>query len=54
MAEHYLQLARQYGLLVTGGSDCHGLNKGRPLVGTVRLPFHYLEKMRAAQRPLLR
>ena len=44
---HYLLMAKQYGLLVTGGSDCHGLNKGRPLVGTVRLPFHYLEKMKA-------
>ena len=46
-AEHYLQMAGQQGLLVTGGSDCHGLNKGRPLVGTVRLPFHYLEKLKA-------
>ena len=46
-SEHYLQMAKQYGLLVTGGSDCHGLNKGRPLVGTVRLPFHYLEKLKA-------
>jgi len=45
-AEHYLQIARQYGLLVTGGSDCHGLSKGRPLIGTVRLPFHYLEKLK--------
>ena len=46
-AEHYLQLAKQHGLLVTGGSDCHGLSKGRPLIGTVRLPFHYLEKLKA-------
>lgn len=49
-AEHYLQIAKQHGLLVTGGSDCHGLNKGRPLVGTVRLPFHYLEKLLAAKK----
>ena len=48
-SEHYLQMAKQHGLLVTGGSDCHGLNKGRPLVGTVRLPFHYLEKLQVAR-----
>ncbi len=46
-AEHYLQMAGQQGLLVTGGSDCHGLNKGRPLVGTVRLPYHRVEKLKA-------
>ena len=49
-SEHYLQIAKQYGLLVTGGSDCHGMNKGRPLVGTVRLPFHYIEKLLAAKK----
>ena len=47
-AEHYLQMTKQYGLLVTGGSDCHGLNKGRPLIGTVRLPYHRVEKLKAA------
>ncbi len=47
-SEHYLQMAKQHGLLVTGGSDCHGLNKGRPLVGTVRLPYHRVEKLKAA------
>lgn len=46
-AEHYLQMTQQYGLLVTGGSDCHGLNKGRPLIGTVRLPYHRVEKLKA-------
>ncbi len=46
-AEHYLQMAKQHGLLVTGGSDCHGLNKGRPLIGTVRLPYHRVEKLKS-------
>ena len=45
--EHYLKMTQQYGLLVTGGSDCHGLNKGRPLIGTVRLPYHRVEKLKA-------
>ncbi|HWF19504.1 MAG TPA: PHP domain-containing protein, partial [Verrucomicrobiae bacterium] len=31
VAQHYLQMADQFHLLVTGGSDCHGMNKGKPL-----------------------
>ena len=43
----YLQIAAEYGLLVTGGSDCHGLSKGKPLIGTVRLPMEYVAKLKA-------
>lgn len=46
--EHYLQLAEQYRLLVTGGSDCHGMSKGKPLIGTVRIPYVHVERLRAA------
>ena len=28
-SEHYLLMAEQYGLAITGGSDCHGMNKGK-------------------------
>jgi 3',5'-nucleoside bisphosphate phosphatase len=48
MAERYLGLADQFHLLVTGGSDCHGFSKARPLIGTVRLPYEHVEKMKAA------
>ena len=48
MTEHYLMLAEQHGLLVTGGSDCHGDNKGRPLIGGIKLPYSYVEKMKLA------
>ncbi len=48
-AEHYLAIARHYQLLVTGGSDCHGLSKGKPLIGTVRLDYQYVEKLYAAK-----
>ena len=48
MTEHYLMLAEQHGLLVTGGSDCHGDNKGRPLIGGIKLPYFYVEKMKLA------
>jgi len=42
--ERYLAVAEQSHLIVTGGSDCHGLNKGKPLIGTIKLPYsHVLE-----------
>jgi len=47
-AAHYLNIARQYGLLVTGGSDCHGLSKGKPLIGGIKLPIHYVHKLQKA------
>jgi predicted metal-dependent phosphoesterase TrpH len=50
--QHYTTLAAEYGLLVTGGSDCHGMNKGRPLIGTVKIPYSLVErlKVRLAER----
>ena len=45
-AARYLNFTKQYGLLVTGGSDCHGLSKGRPLVGGIKLSIHYVHKMK--------
>ena len=47
MAEHYLLIADHYGLLVTGGSDCHGMNKGKPLIGSIRLPYAHVEQLKA-------
>jgi hypothetical protein len=49
MSERYLGIAEKYGLLVTGGSDCHGFSKNKPLIGTVRLPYAHVEKLRAAR-----
>ncbi len=46
-SEHYLEMAEQHRLLVTGGSDCHGMNKGKPLIGTIKLPYEYVERLRA-------
>jgi predicted metal-dependent phosphoesterase TrpH len=47
-SQHYLGLANKYNLLVTGGSDCHGLSKGKPLIGTVRLAREHFDKLKAA------
>lgn len=52
ISEHYLEIADRYELLVTGGSDCHGMSKGKPLIGTIKLPYQHVEKLkeRAAER----
>lgn len=46
VVKHYEALAKDLGLLVTGGSDCHGLGKGRVLLGGVRVPYMLVEKLR--------
>lgn len=48
---HYLELARRHGLLVTGGSDCHGTSKGQPTLGTVRLAWDHYLRLKNAPRP---
>ncbi|PWU12926.1 MAG: histidinol phosphatase [Verrucomicrobia bacterium] len=45
-AEHYLQIADRFRLLVTGGSDCHGISKGVPLIGTVKIPYQHVKKLK--------
>lgn len=51
MTKHYQGLARQFGLLETGGSDCHGFRRARgPLLGTVSVPVSLLEPLKAAIR----
>jgi predicted metal-dependent phosphoesterase TrpH len=53
--ELYLRLAKQYGLLVTGGSDFHGAMKPEVSLGTgykgnLRVPEDVLARMRANAR----
>lgn len=43
---HYEELARRFDLIVTGGSDCHGLGKGRVLMGTVKVPYEVVERLK--------
>ena len=42
----YLHLADEYKLLITGGSDCHGLGKDQELLGTIHLPEKYLIQLK--------
>jgi len=43
------QLARDYGLLATGGSDFHGPSSDGPQLNELQLPLELLERLRAAR-----
>ena len=45
--ERYLEMADRFHLLVTGGSDCHGMSKGTPLIGTIKMSYRHVEMLRA-------
>jgi predicted metal-dependent phosphoesterase TrpH len=46
--EEFSLLARERGLLISGGSDCHGQAKRKPEMGNVRLPYEYYLRLREA------
>ena len=46
----YAALATKLNLVATGGSDCHGMSKNQPLVGSVRVPYVQVQLL-AARRP---
>jgi len=46
LTARYLEFAEKFNLLVTGGSDCHGFSKIRPLIGSVRLPYERVELLK--------
>ena len=49
VAEHYRRLADQRGLLVTGGTDSHGMKADRPVpMGSVRTPEACLHQLKEA------
>src|SRR5205085_11645586 len=45
-AAQYRAMAQRLQLLITGGSDCHGTTKGKPLIGTVKLPYEHVERLK--------
>lgn len=49
MVNFYLGLAKKLGLLVTGGSDCHGLAKPEVKIGSIKLPYEMVETLKAAK-----
>lgn len=48
--EEFRALAHARGLLITGGSDCHGTIKGKALLGTVQTPVEVYEAILEALR----
>lgn len=42
----YKNIARKFGLIYTGGSDCHGPRKGKLLIGSQRVPYSVLLKLK--------
>ncbi len=46
IVRRYQKLAQDYGLLVTGGSDCHGTRGGGPFLGRVKLPYSVVERLK--------
>ncbi len=51
VAEKYRRIAVKHNLLITGGSDCHGLGRGKkPLIGTVCVPYALVEDLKTAIR----
>ena len=49
MINFYLDLAKKYNLLVTGGSDCHGKAKPEVKIGSIKLPYEFVEKLKSAK-----
>jgi len=52
MVNFYLSLAKKYDLLVTGGSDCHGAAKSGVKIGSVKIPYDLVEKLKAAKEKI--
>ncbi len=46
ISNYYCELANEYNLLVTGGSDYHGFSDSKISIGEIRLPYKYVENMK--------
>jgi len=47
--KYYTNLSRKFGLIYTGGSDCHG-RRGEVLIGRVKVPYKCLEMLRRVKK----
>ncbi|MCQ9208048.1 MAG: PHP domain-containing protein [Omnitrophica bacterium] len=45
-SEYYQNLAQKHGLLITGGSDYHGLGKAGAQMGDVKIPYDLVEQLK--------
>jgi predicted metal-dependent phosphoesterase TrpH len=49
----YFDFAKKHGLIITGGSDCHGDAKKEILTGKVRVPYEFLEDLKKEKSKML-
>jgi len=49
MRNYYLGLTQEYHLLATGGSDCHGKAKPEIRIGSVKIPYELVEKLKESK-----
>ncbi len=42
-------IAKRYQLLITGGSDCHGVKDAPNCLGSIKLPFEYVQALQDAK-----
>ena len=50
ITQFYKNLAKKYGLVVTGGSDAHGDIKKSTFIGKIKLPYAYVEALKEKAR----
>ncbi len=47
--EQYAVIAKRYNLLLTGGSDCHGTSTVPNHLGSIKLPYEYVQALQDAK-----
>jgi len=52
MINYYLDLAKKLNLLVTGGSDCHGAAKPEVKIGSLKVSYELVEKLKNTKQVL--
>ncbi|MDR2067139.1 MAG: PHP domain-containing protein [Endomicrobium sp.] len=51
LVKKLLALAREFNLIVTGGSDCHGpFKKDIPTMGRIKVPYYVLDELKVANQ----
>ncbi|MFA5089819.1 MAG: PHP domain-containing protein [Candidatus Omnitrophota bacterium] len=54
MVRHYLAVTDKFNLLATGGSDCHGQAKPEVRIGSLKIPYSLVERIKEAKAGLER
>jgi predicted metal-dependent phosphoesterase TrpH len=53
VVEKFINIAKEFNLIVTGGSDCHGpYKKEKPVMGKVKVPYSALVGLKKAKESL--